>query len=50
MKKHILLATLLIVVLSLKLYSQDKNEGGFIQSDTIRQGKSVQLVAIPIVF
>lgn len=50
MKKTITYLTLLIILFSLKIYAQDRNEKGFIQSDTMKQGKSAQLVALPIIF
>ena len=50
MRKHILYTTLLIILISVNLYSQNRNKKGFIESDTIKQGKSMQLIALPIVF
>ena len=50
MKQYILYTSLLIVFLSSTVFAQRNNEEGFIQTDTIRKGKSIQFVALPIVF
>jgi len=50
MKKYILYIIGFTFFISSSIFAQDKNEKGFIQSDTLKQGKNFQLVALPIIF
>lgn len=50
MKKYILHIIGFTFFMSSAVFAQDKDKTGFIQSDTMGQGKSIQFVALPIVF
>ncbi|MGB5430662.1 BamA/TamA family outer membrane protein [Eudoraea sp.] len=50
MKKHILYTSLLLIFLSATAFAQRKSKDGLVQSDTLRKGKSLQFVGLPIAF